>query len=109
MRKVSGGEKTMKARPLQEFTIEQIRRAGGTADVCTSVEAVQALLICARRDKERGHWVAIELKNDGKYANETALKRQVLAMIRKKFSASWVYKTSDRWQSGIPDLLICLG
>jgi len=28
-------------------------------------------------------------------------------MLRKEFGDAWVYKTSDRWKAGIPDLLIC--
>lgn len=98
--------------PLQHFTLEQIRKAGGTAEFCTSVEAVQALLVCERRDKERGHWVAIELKHDkkiGRYRDESDLKAKVLKMIKKVFSQAYVLKTSELWYSGVPDLLICLG
>lgn len=28
-------------------------------------------------------------------------------MLHKEFPGAWVYKTSDRWKAGIPDLLIC--
>jgi len=28
-------------------------------------------------------------------------------MLRREFGDAWVYKTSDRWKSGIPDVLIC--
>lgn len=38
--------------------------------------------------------------------NETVLKTRVLRMISKEFPNAWVWKTSDRFTSGIPDLLI---
>jgi hypothetical protein len=40
-------------------------------------------------------------------SSEKRLKEKVLAMLRREFSDAWVYKTSDRWKSGIPDVLIC--
>ena len=39
--------------------------------------------------------------------SETRLKEKVLAMIKREFPDAWVYKTSDRWKSGIPDILVC--
>jgi hypothetical protein len=102
----------MKARPLQEFVIEQIRKAGGTARVCTSVDEIEELLFEQQDVWERGHFVAIELKFDKRipwYRNESDLKSKCMRMIRNKFPSAWVYKTSDRWVSGIPDLIICLG
>ena len=39
--------------------------------------------------------------------SETRLKEKVLAMLKKEFRDAWVYKTSDRWKSGIPDILVC--
>lgn len=39
--------------------------------------------------------------------SETRLKEKVLAMVKKEFRDAWVYKTSDRWKSGIPDVLVC--
>lgn len=39
--------------------------------------------------------------------NENQLKTKILNYIRKAYPSYWVYKTSDRWQSGIPDILIC--
>jgi len=39
--------------------------------------------------------------------SETRLKAKVLAMLKKEFRDAWVYKTSDRWKSGIPDVLVC--
>jgi hypothetical protein len=39
--------------------------------------------------------------------SETRLKEKVLAMLKKEFPDAWVYKTSDRWKSGIPDILVC--
>jgi len=101
--------KTFKARPLQEFVIEQIRKAGGAAHVCTCVEEVKARLQSVWLAKPRGAFVAIELKNAGRYVSETALKSQCLKMIRKEWPNAWVYKTNDRFTSGIPDLIICLG
>ncbi len=38
--------------------------------------------------------------------SESDLKRKVLAFLKQNYPDSWVYKTSDRWISGIPDLLI---
>ena len=29
-------------------------------------------------------------------------------MLKREYPNAWVYKTSDRWVSGIPDILICL-
>jgi len=40
-------------------------------------------------------------------SSEKRLKEKVLAMLRREFGDAWVYKTSDRWKSGIPDVLIC--
>jgi len=40
-------------------------------------------------------------------SSETRLKEKVLAMLRREFGDAWVYKTSDRWKAGIPDVLIC--
>ena len=28
-------------------------------------------------------------------------------MLKKTYSKAWVYKTSDRFRSGIPDIIIC--
>lgn len=39
--------------------------------------------------------------------SETRLKEKVLAMLKREFPDAWVYKTSDRWKSGIPDILVC--
>ena len=39
--------------------------------------------------------------------SETRLKEKVLAMLKKEFRGAWIYKTSDRWKSGIPDILVC--
>lgn len=38
---------------------------------------------------------------------ESNIKKQAIALIKKKFPSVWVYKTTDRWVSGIPDLLLC--
>ena len=40
--------------------------------------------------------------------NETKLTIKVKRMIKKEYPNAWVYKTSDRFTGGIPDLLICL-
>jgi len=40
-------------------------------------------------------------------SSEKRLKEKVLAMLRREFGDAWVYKTSDRWKAGIPDVLIC--
>lgn len=39
---------------------------------------------------------------------ETRLKNIVIKYIKKGYSSAWIYKTADRWQSGIPDLLMCI-
>ena len=40
-------------------------------------------------------------------SSEKRLKEKVLRMLKSEFRDAWVYKTSDRWRSGIPDILIC--
>ena len=40
--------------------------------------------------------------------NETAIKRSCLRYL-KTLPNIWFYKTADKWKSGIPDLIICLG
>ena len=99
----------MKARPLQEFVLEEIRKAGGEAHVCTYAEEVHARLQAAFLTKGRGAFVAIELKNEGRYLSESALTRMVLRKIKREWPNAWVYKSNDRFTAGIPDLLICLG
>lgn len=47
--------------------------------------------------------------NAGKNMTETTLKNNILKMIRSEFPGTWVYKASDRWMSGIPDLILCVG
>lgn len=100
--------KTTKARPLQEFVLEQIRKAGGHAFVCCSLASAHELMTVLYRQNSRGHFVAIELKR-GTASSESDLKRRVLTMIHAEFPNAWVYKTNDRFTSGIPDLIICLG
>ena len=39
--------------------------------------------------------------------SETNLKRKVIGFLKKHYPDAWVYKASDKWISGIPDLLIC--
>ena len=39
---------------------------------------------------------------------ETQFKQKVIDMIRTEFPAAWFKKISDRFQSGIPDILGCL-
>ena len=39
--------------------------------------------------------------------SETRLKNKVVQFIRKNYPDAWVYKASDRFTSGIPDLIIC--
>lgn len=38
---------------------------------------------------------------------ESELSRKVMKMLKKDFPDIWAYKTSDRFQSGIPDILLC--
>ena len=38
--------------------------------------------------------------------SEKNLKNQVLKMVKKEFPGAWTWKISDRYYSGIPDLLI---
>lgn len=40
--------------------------------------------------------------------NETALKTKVLNWLRKEFSEGFFWKTSDRFQAGIPDIIGCV-
>ena len=40
--------------------------------------------------------------------NETAIKRSCLRYL-KTLPKTWVYKTCDKFRSGVPDLIICLG
>ena len=40
--------------------------------------------------------------------NETAIKRSVLRYL-KALPNAHVYKISDRWKSGLPDIHVCLG
>ena len=39
---------------------------------------------------------------------ETQLKDKVLRMIKKDFPDIWSVKLSDKWQSGLPDILMCV-
>lgn len=39
---------------------------------------------------------------------ETQLKDKVIRMIKKDFPHIWVVKLADKWQSGLPDLLMCV-
>ena len=39
--------------------------------------------------------------------SETQLKEKVIKFVKKEYPTAWVYKTSDRWTAGIPDILIC--
>jgi len=43
------------------------------------------------------------------HLSETKLKEKVLSLLKKEFRDAWVYKTADRWKSGIPDILVCRG
>lgn len=38
--------------------------------------------------------------------SELALKNRVLAMLKKEYPEAFVWKISDRWCAGVPDLLI---
>jgi hypothetical protein len=38
---------------------------------------------------------------------ESQLKVKVIKMMREEFPGMWIYSTSDRWKSGIPDILGC--
>ena len=40
--------------------------------------------------------------------NETQFKQRVIDMIRTEYPDAWFKKISDRFQSGIPDILGCL-
>jgi len=39
---------------------------------------------------------------------ETQLKNIVIKYIKKEYSHAWIYKTADRWTSGIPDIFLCI-
>lgn len=38
---------------------------------------------------------------------ESELQRKVLRMIKKEFPELWCYKASDKWISGLPDVMGC--
>ena len=40
--------------------------------------------------------------------SETNLKRKVIEFLKKNYPDAWVYKASDKWISGIPDLILCI-
>jgi len=40
--------------------------------------------------------------------SESQLKEKVIRYIRKSYPSAWLYKSADRWTSGIPDLIICI-
>ena len=100
--------KPIQARPLQEFVLEQIRKAGGFSRVCSSEAEARDFIRLVWETGKRGHFVAIELKR-GNASSESDLKRRVIAMIRRDYPNAWIYKSNDRFTSGIPDLIICLG
>lgn len=37
---------------------------------------------------------------------ETQYKTKAVALLKRELEDAWVYHPSDRWQSGVPDLLI---
>jgi len=39
---------------------------------------------------------------------ERQLKTKVIQFIKKEYPSAWIYKTADRWTSGIPDLVLCI-
>ncbi|MBI5643242.1 MAG: hypothetical protein HY954_07180 [Deltaproteobacteria bacterium] len=39
--------------------------------------------------------------------SETRLKNKVVQFIKKNYPNAWLYKVSDRFTAGIPDLIIC--
>jgi hypothetical protein len=41
-------------------------------------------------------------------ASETNFKRKVLAYLKKTYPNAWVYKCSDKFIAGIPDVLCCI-
>jgi len=40
---------------------------------------------------------------------ETQLKNKVIKALRKDWPAIWFYKAADKFTSGIPDLILCVG
>jgi len=40
--------------------------------------------------------------------SETNFKRRVIDFIKREYPKVWLYKSADRFTSGIPDLIICL-
>lgn len=40
--------------------------------------------------------------------SEKQLKGKVVKAIKKEYPSAWIYKTADRWTSGIPDLILCI-
>ena len=39
---------------------------------------------------------------------EAALRRAVLRNIKQRYPQAWLYCPSDRWRSGVPDILCCI-
>jgi hypothetical protein len=40
--------------------------------------------------------------------SESQLKEKVMRYIKAKYPNAWLYKSADRWTSGIPDLILCI-
>lgn len=38
---------------------------------------------------------------------ERQLTTKIMKLLKKEFPTAWIYKSSDRFSSGIPDILMC--
>lgn len=41
------------------------------------------------------------------WAPEAPLRLAIVRAIKKRWPRAWVYHPSDRWRTGVPDLLVC--
>lgn len=39
--------------------------------------------------------------------SEAALKTKALRWLKQRYPDAWIYKSSDRFTAGVPDILIC--
>jgi hypothetical protein len=51
-------------------------------------------------------YIKLNAPNGEAFMNESRFKCAAVKMVRRELPDAWVYHPSDRWNSGIPDLLI---
>lgn len=64
-----------------------------------------------KRGKKRAKKKSVSnlIKNLGGFMTESQLTRKIVNILKKEFSSEelWFYKSSDKFTSGIPDIIIC--